>query len=239
MERYLRQIGIKGFGKGAQRRLERSAVLVAGAGGLGTSASVYLAAAGVGKLTLVDSGKVEPSNLNRQILHWESDIGAPKVRSAARKLRCLNPSVEVEGVERGISEENVEGLVKKADVVVDGLDNYRTRFILNEACVRFGVPMVHGAVEGLDGQVTTILPGKGPCLRCIIPKEPGQKGEIPVLGPVPGIIGCAQAMEAIKLITGLGVPLVGRMLILSGREMNFEEIEVRRDPGCAVCGGKR
>lgn len=238
MERYGRQLGIKGFGEASQRKLEGAKVVVAGVGGLGSAASVYLAAAGVGRIILVDSERVEPSNLNRQILHWEGDIGRPKVESASRKLLGLNPEINVETAEIRLTRENAEEVVREADVVVDALDSYRARFALNEACVGQGVPMVHGAVEGLSGQVTTVMPGRGPCLRCAIPREPAERGSVPILGATAGIIGSIQAMEAIKIMAGIGSPLVGRMLIFSGRDMRFEEMRVNRNPKCPACGGR-
>jgi molybdopterin/thiamine biosynthesis adenylyltransferase len=236
LERYARQTMLKGFGMEAQRRLQRARVVVVGLGGLGSSASIYLTAAGAGNLLLVDPDVVQLSDLNRQILYCEGDVGRPKAKSAAESLSRLNPSVSLRGLASALTEENAEDIVGGADVAVDALDSYAARYILNEACVRLGVPMVHGAVEGFDGQVTTVIPGRGPCLRCILPGAPDIRREVPVLGPTPGLIGCIQAMEAIKVITGIGKPLVGRMLIFSGKEMRFEEIEVKRNPGCPVCG---
>jgi len=209
---------------------------VAGLGGLGSPASIYLAAAGVGHITIIDAERVERSNLNRQVLHWEPDIGQSKVKSASEKLRAINSSIKVDGIFVKINSENVDQLIKRADVVVDGTDNYQTRYLLNETCVRNRIPFIHGAVEGLVGQVMTILPGKGPCLRCAIPKEPPKKPVFPVLGATPGVIGCLQAVEAIKLIVGVGKPLVGRMLIFNGTDMTFDEMKVNRDPDCRVCG---
>ena len=209
---------------------------MAGLGGLGSPASIYLAAAGVGHITIIDAERVERSNLNRQVLHWEPDIGQSKVKSASEKLRAINSSIKVDGIFVKINSENVDQLIKRADVVVDGTDNYQTRYLLNETCVRNRIPFIHGAVEGLVGQVMTILPGKGPCLRCAIPKEPPKKPVFPVLGATPGVIGCLQAVEAIKLIVGVGKPLVGRMLIFNGTDMTFDEMKVNRDPDCRVCG---
>lgn len=211
---------------------------VAGLGGLGSPASIYLAAAGVGRITIIDAERIERSNLNRQVLHWEPDIGQSKVKSASEKLRAINSDTKVDEISVKITSENVDQLIKGADVVVDGTDNYPTRYLLNETCVRNRIPFVHGAVEGLVGQVMTILPGKGPCLKCAVPKEPPKKSVFPVLGATPGVIGCLQAMEAIKLITGVGKPLVGRMLIFNGIDMTFDEMKVNRNPNCPVCGGR-
>jgi len=235
LERYNRQIIIRGFGEGGQQKLKAAHVLVAGLGGLGSPASAYLVAAGVGHLTILDAERVELSNLNRQILHWHLDVGRSKAGSAIEKLFAMNPSVEIDSRLDAITNKNVNALIKDADVVIDGMDNYPTRYLLNKACVRNRVPFVHGAVEELIGQLATVLPGKGPCLRCIIPREPPMKPVFPVLGPTPGAIGCLQAMEAIKLIVGIGKPLVGQMLFFNGEDMTFDIIEVRRDPNCPVC----
>ncbi|MEM3011973.1 MAG: HesA/MoeB/ThiF family protein [Candidatus Hadarchaeales archaeon] len=235
-ERYSRQVLIPGFGEKAQRRLRRAHAVVVGLGGLGCPSSLYLVAAGVGRITLVDSERVEESNLNRQVLHWTRDVGRPKAESAAEKLGELNPEVRVEVVGERLTEENA-GRVLRGDVVVDGLDNYETRYLVNSHCVRKGVPFVHAAVEGLTGQLLTVLPGEGPCLRCLIPEPPPPKPVFPVLGATAGVMGCLQAMEVIKLLTGVGKPLVGRLLLFEGKGMTFEEVEVRRNPGCPVCGG--
>ncbi len=227
---------IPGFGRTGQSKLKSAHVAVAGLGGLGSPASIYLAAAGVGRITIIDDERIERSNLNRQVLHWEPDIGQLKVKSASEKLRAINSSIKVDGIFVKITSENLDQLIKGTDVVVDGTDNYKTRYLLNETCVRNRVPFIHGAVEGLVGQMMTILPGKGPCLKCAVPKEPPKKPVFPVLGATPGVIGCLQAMEAIKLITGVGKPLVGRMLIFNGMDMTFDEIKVKRNPSCQVCG---
>jgi molybdopterin/thiamine biosynthesis adenylyltransferase len=241
MNRYQRQMAIRGFGREGQRRLEQSCVLVVGLGGLGCSASLYLAAAGVGSLMLLDPQRVEPSNLNRQVLHWDRDVGKLKAESAREKLLALNPQMEVETREEKATSRNLGKLVEKVDVVVDGTDNYAARYLLNEACARSHKPLVHGAVEGFLGQVTTILPGRGPCLRCIFPRPPPEKKSIPVLGATAGLVGCLEAMETIKLLTGLGRPLVGRLLIFDGESMHFEEVRVEKREDCPVCsvGGRK
>ena len=236
-KRYSRQMIIRGFGKAGQLRLKAAHVIVAGLGGLGSPASMYLVAAGVGHLTIIDAQRVELSNLNRQVLHWPPDVKRSKAESAVEKLHAMNPSVKIDAKLEKITQNNVDGLLRGADVVVDGTDNYRTRYLLNEACVCARRPFVHGAVEGFVGQLTTIVPGKGPCLRCIVPKEPPRKLTFPVLGATPGVIGCMQAMETIKLLTGIGKPLIGRMLLFDGESSSFEEIEVRRYPDCPTCGG--
>jgi adenylyltransferase/sulfurtransferase len=239
LERYGRQIIIPGFGKEGQLKLKRAHVFVAGLGGLGSPSCIYLIAAGVGHLTIIDEQRVDRSNLNRQILHWEMDVERSKAGSAIEKLVAMNPNVRVDSMLKRITPKNVDGLIKGADVVVDGMDNYPTRYLLNEACVRHRIPFVHGAVEGLMGQMMTVVPGKGPCLKCFVPREPPKKPIFPVLGATPGVIGCLQAMETIKLITGIGKPLVGRLLIFNGADMTFDEMKVKRDPRCPVCGRLR
>lgn len=236
LERYSRQIIVPGFGKRGQLKLKRAHVFVAGLGGLGSPSSIYLVAAGVGHLTIIDEQQVDLTNLNRQVLHWQLDVGRSKAKSAVEKLLAMNPNVKVDSKLKRITPENVNKLIKGADVVVDGMDNYPVRYLLNEACVHSHIPFVHGAVEGLVGQMMTILPDEGPCLKCAVPQEPPKKPVFPVLGATPGVIGCLQAMEAIKLITGVGEPLVGRMLIFNGRDMTFDEIKIKRDPRCPVCG---
>ncbi|MDI6884534.1 MAG: MoaD family protein [Hadesarchaea archaeon] len=236
LQRYSRQIIIPGIGKKGQLKLKRAHVFVAGLGGLGSPACIYLVAAGVGHLTIIDNQRVDMTNLNRQILHLELDVGRSKAGSAVEKLYAMNPNVKVDSKLKRITSKNVGQLIKGADVVVDGMDNYPIRYLLNEACVRNRIPFVHGAVEGLVGQLMTVVPGKGPCLKCLVPREPSKKPLFPVLGATPGVIGCLQAMETIKLITGVGEPLVGRMLIFNGADMTFDEMKVKRDPRCPVCG---
>jgi len=239
LERYDRQMRILGFGVEGQRKLKSAKVLVAGLGGLGCPASTYLAAAGVGKLVIVDRGRVELSNLNRQILYWSSDVGRPKVDVVAEKLLRLNPNIEVEALALEINEDNVSDLVKKVDVVVDGMDNYKTRFLINEACVTYNKPFVHAAVYGLEGQLFTVLPGKGPCLRCLIPSDPPEQDIVPVLGATAGVMAALEAMEVVKLVTGIGRPCTDKLLIFDGHEMRFHEIKVGPSPTCPVCSGLR
>ncbi|MEM0385473.1 MAG: HesA/MoeB/ThiF family protein [Nitrososphaeria archaeon] len=233
--RYDRQIRISGFGVEGQIKLKKSRVLVAGLGGLGAPAAIYLAAAGVGKLVVVDKERVEVSNLNRQILHWTEDLGKTKVDSALEKLHKINPEIMVEGIVDEINEENVDKLVEGVDVVVDGMDNFKTRFLLNEACVRLSKPFIHAAVYGLEGRLMTIFPRKGPCLRCLIPVEPEEVKPFPVLGPTPAIMASMQVMEAIKVIVGLGEPLIGKLLVFDGTSMEFMKITIQKSPNCPVC----
>ena len=236
LERYDRQIRIKELGKSGQLKLKKARVMVAGAGGLGCPASLYLVAAGVGYVAIVDRDAVELSNLNRQIIHWSNDVGKSKSVSTIEKLRQLNPEVKVEAVPKAITPDNAGELVKAFSVVVDGLDRWATRFLLNKACVEERVPFVHAGIHSLYGQITTVLPGKGPCLQCILPKIPPEEEKFPVLGATAGALGLLEALETIKIITGLGEPLVGRMLHFDGETMSFQEIRVERRRDCPVCG---
>jgi len=202
--------------------------MVVGAGGLGCPASFYLVAAGIGHVAVVDKETVELSNLNRQILHWSNDIGRPKGVSMKEKLRQLNPEVTVEALQKVVTTHNARQLVEGFTVVVDALDNWRTRFLLNKACVKEKIPFVHAGVYALYGQITTILPGKGPCLQCILPKIPPEEEKFPVLGATVGTLGLLEALETVKIVTGLGEPLIGRMLHFDGETMSFQEIKVER-----------
>ncbi len=233
MERYERQIKI--FGVDGQIKLKKARVLVVGVGGLGCCAALYLTASGVGNIILIDSQKVELSNLNRQILHWTKDIGVPKIRSAIEKLRELNPEVNIEGVMDVLNEENVYNYVKEVDLVIDGLDNWRTRFIVNRACVELGKPFIHAGVRELYGQLLVVMPGKGPCLQCILPKPPPEVPGFPILGTTPGVLALLEVTEAIKIITGYGKPAIGKMIIYDGYSMSFNEVPVKRRPDCRVC----
>lgn len=234
-ERFHRQISIDGFGEKGQESLSRARILVAGAGGLGCAACTYLAAAGVGLLRVVDRGEVELSNLNRQVLYGTDDIGKAKAPTLEARLRDVNPGVRYETFHAVITEESVSGMLNGMDLVVDALDNLPTRYVLNKACLDKGLPLVHGAVHGFQGQAMTVIPGRGPCLMCLFGGSE-HTGLIPVLGTAPGIVGCIQATEAIKILTGLGTPLVGRLLLMDGLEMRMAEVEVARNPSCPHCG---
>ena len=236
--RYGRQIKYPGFGEDGQKKLKAAHVAVLGVGGLGCAASVYLAYAGIGHITIVDSDSVELSNLNRQILHWEQDIKEQKTVSAARKLASINSSITIMPICDSIAKENIHDMIKGVDVVIDGLDNFKTRFIVNEACVKQGVPFVHAGVSGLLGEITTIIPGKTPCLACIYPSFSEGKDVIPVFGVTPALMASLQVTEAIKLIAGFGKTLGGRMLYIDGETMEFFVEDLAKDPDCAVCGAK-
>jgi molybdopterin/thiamine biosynthesis adenylyltransferase len=230
MRRYERQIRI--FGMEGQRKLEKASVLIVGLGGLGSAAATYLAMGGVGTLILVDKDIVEESNLNRQSLHWSKDVGQLKILSAEEKLKRINPSIAIETYPKEITKENVKDFVVRADVVLDCLDNFETRFILNEACVKEKVPLVHAAVESMEGRLM-VVEGK-PCLKCFYKKAPISM-QFPILGTTAGALGCLQASEAIKLITGYGKPLIGKMIVVNLEKNTFEVLEVKPDPNCPVC----
>jgi len=234
-ERYDRQIIMRGFGEEGQEKLKQAKVIIAGGGGLGSPSSIYLAAAGVGTIRIVDHDRVELSNLNRQVLHWDKDLGRNKVDSATEKLKQLNQGVKIEAIEETINETNVSKLTAGFDVIVDAMDNLPTRYLLNKAAVEHRIPFIHGAVYGLEGRAMTIIPGKTACLRCVyrgfIPQE-----KFPVIGVAPAVIGCIQATEVIKYITGIGKLLTDRLLVYDGLSMQFLELTVKRDPDCEHCG---
>jgi molybdopterin/thiamine biosynthesis adenylyltransferase len=235
--RYSRQILYPAFGKEGQQKLKEAHVLVAGVGGLGSPAAIYLVCAGVGRLTLVDSDAVELSNLNRQILHGEADIGRKKVISAAQKLNKLNSTVEISTVAKRMTAQNLTELIQGADVIIDCLDNMETRFILNEGCVKAEVPFIHGGVYGMMGEITTIIPGQTPCFACIFPSEVKGKKPFPVFGFIPALIASLQVMEAVKLLAGFGELLTGKMLYIRGEEMAFMNVALQKNEACTVCGG--
>ncbi len=236
LNRYDRQIMIKGFGREGQKKLKRAKVIIAGCGGLGSPSSIYLAAAGVGMIRIIDNDKVEISNLNRQILHWDKDIGRRKVASAAEKLKKLNEGVEIEAIDEMITEANVSQLVTGFDLIVDGMDNLPTRYLLNKAALEKDIPFFHGAIYGFEGRAMTIIPGKTACLECVYHGATLPKEKFPVIGVTPATIGCIQATEVIKYIVGIGELLTNRLLIYDGLNLNFTELEVRKDPNCKHCG---
>ena len=237
-ERYSRQMIIEGFGIEGQSRLRRARVLVAGVGGLGCPAALYLAAAGVGKLLLVDRDNVEKTNLNRQILYWEEDLGRSKVEAAGEKIRQFNSQVEVETLKMELTFENVYPLVEEVDLVVDGLDNFEARFAVNRACVEAGKPFIHAAVHGLQGELLTVIPGKTPCYQCYVAIAPPERRPLPVLGATSGMLACLEVMEAVKILTGVGEPLLGKLLIFDGYQMEFRLVELKKLETCEVCRGK-
>jgi molybdopterin/thiamine biosynthesis adenylyltransferase len=238
LQRYDRQIMIYGFGEAGQEKLKKARVFLAGAGGLGSPIAIYLAAAGIGTLRIADHDKVDLSNLNRQVLHGEEDIGKRKGDSAAEKLRKFNTRVKIETISETINESNILQLVGDADVIVDAMDNLPTRYLLNRTAVEKGIPLFHGAVYGFEGRAMTVLPGKTACLNCLYHGVTVPKEKFPVIGVTPAVIGCIQATEVIKYITGLGELLTDRLLNFDGLRMKFNEFKINRDPDCEVCGNK-
>jgi molybdopterin/thiamine biosynthesis adenylyltransferase len=234
-ERYDRQIMIGEIGQEGQEKLKRSRVAIAGGGGLGSPTAIYLTAAGIGMIRMIDHDQVALSNLNRQILHWEEDIGRQKVDSARRKLRNLNPAVEIEAIAETITEGNVSQLVDGCDVVVDAMDNLPTRYILNRCAIEKKIPFFHGAVNGFQGRAMTIIPGETACLRCMY-RGPVPQEKFPVIGVAPAVIGSIQATEVIKYIVGIGKLLTNRLLIYDGLKVSFSEFKVNKNPNCDHCG---
>jgi sulfur-carrier protein adenylyltransferase/sulfurtransferase len=241
-ERYSRHLLVPEVGSEGQQKLLDAKVLLIGAGGLGSPAALYLAAAGVGTLGIVDDDVVDLTNLQRQVIHNTERIGTPKVDSARETIQALNPDVEVVGYQTRLDRDNVLDLIRDYDVIVDGADNFPTRYLLNDAAVRLRKPVVHASILGFDGQLTVFVPYEGPCYRCLYPQPPPADlapscGANGVLGVLPGIMGLLQANEVIKLIIGAGEPLVGRLLLFEALTTQFTELKVRRDAeGCPVCG---
>jgi molybdopterin/thiamine biosynthesis adenylyltransferase/rhodanese-related sulfurtransferase len=240
--RYSRHLLIPEVGEEGQLRLLDARVLLIGAGGLGSPASLYLAAAGVGRLGIVDADVVDASNLQRQIVHSTERLGEPKVESAKRTIEALNPDVEVVAYEERLTSENIDRILADGwDVIVDGADNFPTRYLVNDASVWADIPVVHGSIYRFEGQVTVFKPDEGPCYRCLFPSPPPPElapscAEGGVLGVLPGIIGSLQANEALKLALGIGDPLIGRLLLFDALETRWDEMRVRRNPDCPVCG---
>jgi sulfur-carrier protein adenylyltransferase/sulfurtransferase len=240
--RYSRHLLIPEVGEAGQQKLLSSRVLLIGAGGLGSPASLYLAAAGVGTLGIIDADVVDDSNLQRQIVHSTERLGEPKVASAKRTVEALNPDVEVKAYQERLTSENVERILADGwDVIVDGADNFPTRYLVNDAAVWHDIPLVHGSIYRFEGQVTVFEPHQGPCYRCLFPTPPPPElapscAEGGVLGVLPGIIGSLQASEALKLLLGIGETLQGRLLMFDALATTVDEVSIRRDPSCPVCG---
>jgi len=239
--RYSRHLIMPEVGLEGQKRLKAARVLLIGAGGLGSPLGLYLAAAGVGRIGLVDFDVVDFSNLQRQVLHGTADVGRPKLHSARDRLQAINPEVRIDLFETRLSSANALQLFEPYDIIIDGTDNFPTRYLVNDACVLLKKPNVYGSIFRFDGQASVFCPGKGPCYRCLYP-EPPPPGEVPscaeggVLGILPGLIGCIQATEAVKLILGKGSPLIGRLVLYDALAMSFREFKVRRNPKCPACG---
>lgn len=239
--RYSRHLILPEIGEEGQLRLKRSSVLIVGAGGLGSPSSMYLAAAGVGRIGLVDFDVVDETNLHRQILYGESSVGKRKLDAAKARLSDINPHVEIELHETALTSENALALFESYDVILDGTDNFPTRYLVNDACVLTGKANVYGSIFRFDGQVSVFDARRGPCYRCLYP-DPPPPGFVPscaeggVLGVLPGIVGTIQATEAIKLLSGAGEPLIGRLLLCNALQMTFRQLKLRKDPNCKVCG---
>ncbi|MCC6419357.1 MAG: molybdopterin-synthase adenylyltransferase MoeB [Gemmataceae bacterium] len=239
--RYSRHLIMPEVGMDGQRRLKAARVLLIGAGGLGSPLALYLAAAGVGRIGLIDFDVVDFSNLQRQILHGTADVGRSKLQSAKESIQAINPEVQIDLYETRLTSENALQLFAPYDIVIDGTDNFPTRYLTNDACVLLKKPNVYGSIFRFDGQASVFAPPQGPCYRCLYP-EPPPPGEVPscaeggVLGILPGLVGCIQATEAVKLILGKGTPLIGRLLLYDALEMRFQEFKVRRNPNCPLCG---
>lgn len=242
--RYARQLNLPEVGEAGQRKLLDARVLLIGAGGLGAPAGLYLAAAGVGTLGIVDHDVVERSNLNRQVIHADDRVGRPKVESAREALLALNPDIRVETHAMHLSPDNVDALFAQYDVIVDGSDNFDAHYLANDTCVRLGLPCVHGSIYRFDAQVSVFwpaAPGGGPCYRCLYAAPPPPElapscNEAGVLGVVPGVVGLLEATEALKLVLGIGRPLIGRLLCYDALAMRFRELALRPDPHCVLCG---
>lgn len=239
--RYSRHLIMPEVALDGQKRLKAAAILLIGAGGLGSPLGLYLAAAGIGRLGLVDFDVVDFSNLQRQVMHGTPDIGKPKLQSAKEKLNAINPEVQIDLYETRLTAGNAFKILEPYDIVIDGTDNFPTRYLVNDACVLLKKPNVYGSIFRFDGQASVFHPPEGPCYRCLYP-EPPPPGEVPscaeggVLGILPGLIGCIQATEAVKLILGKGSPLLGRLLLYDALEMKFQEFKVRRNRKCPLCG---
>lgn len=242
VKRYSRHVIMPEVGIDGQRRLKASNVLLIGTGGLGSPLALYLAAAGIGRIGLVDYDVVDFSNLQRQVIHGVSTVGASKLDSAADRMLDLNPDIDVVKYNEPLTSENAERIFSEDwDIVIDGTDNFPTRYLVNDACVKLGIPNVYGSIFRFEGQLSVFYAESGPCYRCMFP-EPPPPGLVPscaeggVLGILPGTIGTMQATEAIKLILGIGEPMIGRMMLYDALEMSFQIIKVRKDPDCPVCG---
>jgi sulfur-carrier protein adenylyltransferase/sulfurtransferase len=241
LTRYSRHLFLPEIGAEGQKKLLKAKVLIVGAGGLGCPISIYLAAAGVGTLGLVDFDTVDLSNLQRQILFTTEQIGKPKVDMTEARIHAMNPDITIQSYREKLTSENAMGIIEKYDIVIDGTDNFPTRYLTNDACVLLNKPNIYGSILRFDGQTTVFKPKEGPCYRCLFP-EPPPPGAVPscaeggVMGILPGTIGLIQATEAIKLITGIGRTLVGRLMIYDSLNMSFRELKLRQDKNCPACG---
>ncbi len=235
---YTRQLAVESWGVTAQEKIKSSHAFIAGAGGLGSPVLYYLAAAGVGKLSVCDSDRVDITNLNRQILHNHERIGLNKAESAEKTLRSINPSINILPLVEKITARNAQRLLEGADIIIDCLDNFKTRSILNRVSVESSIPLIHAGVAEFRGQVTFLSPPETPCLNCIIPSMPSPKGILPIVGSTAGVIGSIQATEALKYLIGVTPSLKNRLLFWDGVTMEFSTISIKRNPACRVCKSK-
>lgn len=239
LERYSNQIILPKVGKEGQEKLLRASVLIIGAGGLGSPCALYLAAAGIGKIGIVDSDVVEIKNLQRQIIYTTKDADKAKVESAKERIEALNPDVKVIPYRVRVTSKNILDMIRDYDIIIDGSDNFPTKYLVNDACVFSGKPLFHGGISKFEGQTMTIIPGQSACYRCIFPEPPAPAAschETGILGTVPGVIGTIQANEALKYILNIGTLLTGRLLIFNALDSSFRQVRVPRDPKCPVCG---
>ncbi len=234
LELYQRQLIINGWGKEAQEKIKNTHLFIAGAGGLASPAALYCAVAGFGKITICDFDTISLSNLNRQILHNHTRMGMHKADSAYATLTQANPYIQVEIKNTKITTRNIQALIENSHIILDCLDNFETRHILNKACLQLHKPLIHAGVEGFSGQLTVVIPHQTPCLSCFLPKKSNKK-PIPIAGVTPGVMGTLQAMEAIKLVTGLGAVTTGKLLLFDGLAMRFSSISLEQNPSCKVC----
>lgn len=237
LKRYTRQMMIEGWGEAVQTKLKQSTVFIAGAGGLGSPVSIYLAVAGIGNMRICDFDSPDWSNLNRQILHDHTRIGTNKAVSAKMTLERLNADITVTAYTDKIVEENVDSLAGNADIILDCMDNFPTRFLLNECAIRKKIPLVYGSIWGIDGRLSFIQSPETPCLRCIFPESP-PKEVFPVIGATPAVIGSLQALEAIKYLSGTGPNIKSQLLVWEGATTDFKKFKIRKDPECPTCGGR-
>lgn len=235
LKRYNRQMMMEGWGEETQRKLKNSTVFIAGAGGLGSPVSIYLAVAGIGNIRICDFDSPDWSNLNRQILHDHTRIGTNKAVSAKQTLERINPSINITAITDKIVEENVDEIVGDAEIIVDCMDNFPTRYLLNESAIRKNIPMVYGSIWGMDGRLSFIKSPETPCLRCLFSDSP-PKEVFPVLGATPAVIGSLQAMETVKYLTGIGSNIKGKLLVWNGGDTEFRTFKAHKDPECPTCG---